>query len=76
MPRLRLMLVRILRPQTWRVRRQLSTPSRVDLDLDLPALGGPGWFDSSWDLTQGLRMREGLPSDARLDEWIEATLRA
>ena len=76
MPRLSLKLIRLLRPQTWRVRRSLSAASRVDLDLDSPALGGPGWFDSSWDLTQGLSMREGLPSDARLDEWIAVSLRS
>ena len=37
---------------------------------------GPGWFDSSWDLSRGLEVREGLPGDARLNEWIEACLRA
>jgi hypothetical protein len=37
-------------------------------------LQGPGWFDSSWDLRQGLEVREGLPADARLHEWIEACL--
>jgi hypothetical protein len=36
---------------------------------------GPGWFDSSWDLRQGLEVREGLPADARLHEWIEVCLR-
>ena len=36
---------------------------------------GPGWFDSSWDLQSGLEVREGLPGDAQLHEWIEACLR-
>ena len=76
MPRFSFKHFRLFRPQTWRLRRSLIPASRVDLDLDSPALGGPGWFDSSWDLTQGLSTHEGLPSDARLDEWIEATLRA
>lgn len=37
---------------------------------------GPGWFDSSWDLQRGLEVREGLPGDAQLHEWIEVCLRA
>ena len=37
---------------------------------------GPGWFDSSWDLQRGLEVREGLPGDPQLDEWIEACLRS
>ena len=31
---------------------------------------GPGWFDSSWELVNGLEVREGLPADAGLDEWL------
>ena len=31
---------------------------------------GPGWFHSSWELGQGLDVREGLPADAGLDEWL------
>ena len=38
--------------------------------------GGPGWFDSSWDLGRGLEVHEGLPVDASLYEWLEATLRS
>lgn len=37
---------------------------------------GPGWFDSSWDLTQGLEVREGLPADARPNEWLEHCVRS
>jgi len=37
---------------------------------------GPGWFDSSWDLQCGLEVREGLPGDAQLHEWIESCLRS
>lgn len=36
---------------------------------------GPGWFDSSWELGRGLEVREGLPGDARLNEWLAACLR-
>lgn len=38
--------------------------------------GGPGWFDSSWDLQRGLDVHEGLPEDAKLHEWIEVCLRS
>ena len=31
--------------------------------------------ESSWDLRRGLTVREGLPPDAGLDEWLEAMLR-
>jgi len=31
---------------------------------------GPGWFDSSWELANGVEVREGLPADAGLDEWL------
>ena len=39
-------------------------------------VNGPGWFDSSWDLESGLDVREGLPGDARLNEWLTVCLRA
>ncbi len=38
---------------------------------DAPEAGGPGWFDSSWDLQSGLDVREGLPDEARLREWTD-----
>ena len=44
-------------------------------DQEAP-LHGPGWFDSSWDLMCGLDVREGLPGDARLNEWLTVCLRA
>lgn len=37
---------------------------------------GPGWFESSWELVRGVEVREGLPGDAQLHEWIEACLLA
>jgi hypothetical protein len=33
---------------------------------------GPGWFDSSWELTQGLDVCEDLPGDAPLQQWLSA----
>jgi len=35
---------------------------------------GPGWFDSSWELVNGLEVREGLPGDAGLHEWLAVCL--
>lgn len=35
---------------------------------------GPGWYDSSWDLRRGLIVREGLPRDAQLHEWLQHEL--
>ena len=35
---------------------------------------GPGWFDSSWELENGLDVREGLPADAGLEEWLAVCL--
>jgi hypothetical protein len=37
---------------------------------------GPGWYDSSWALRCGLVVREGLPADAQLHEWLEQHLRS
>ena len=38
------------------------------------ALAGPGWYDSSHELSRGLDVREGLPSDAPLDDWLRLWL--
>ena len=38
--------------------------------------GGPGWFDSSWDLHRGLEVREGWSDGERVHGWIEDFLRA
>jgi hypothetical protein len=38
--------------------------------------GGPGWFDSSWDLRRGLEVRESWSGDERVHGWIEDFLRA
>ncbi|MEO6031447.1 MAG: hypothetical protein ABIP61_06030 [Burkholderiaceae bacterium] len=52
-------------------------PTDLGLHLDPDREGaarGPGWFDSSWELQCGLEVREGLPVDARLHEWLMAAL--
>jgi hypothetical protein len=51
--------------------RSLRALDLIDAD-ELPR--GPGWFDSSWDLNRGLEVREGLPADVRLNEWLTVCL--
>ena len=66
---------------SMRALRSLDAP---DDELAAPCLmadhhkpsKGPGWFDSSWDLESGLEVLEGLPGDARLNEWLTVCLRA
>lgn len=36
--------------------------------------GGPGWYDSSWDLVRGLDIAEVPDLEAELTPWIEACL--
>ena len=57
--------------------REMPLPAaEPTLDDADDRLRGPGWFDSSWDLQHGLEVREGLPGDPQLNEWIEACLRS
>jgi hypothetical protein len=51
----------------------VMTEDDSDMTLD-PSDGGPGWYGSSWDLRRGLTVREGLPADAQLNEWLECHL--
>jgi hypothetical protein len=62
----------------------INAPSKIDGEVDesvpddeaveereqIPA-GGPGFFDSSFDLLRGLDVREGPPGDPKLNEWLE-----
>ena len=66
-----------LRSRTRHESAVISMLPAAEVVLDDPAerLGGPGWFDSSWDLQRGLEVREGLPGDPQLNEWIEVCLR-
>ena len=59
-----------------RTLRAFAADTLSDLG-ELDALGacGPGWFDSSWELGHGLDVREGLPGDAGLYEWLDVCLR-
>ena len=57
----------------WAKRSNVSERSfrTMHLDADPEILLGPGWFDSSWDLEQGLLVREGPPGDAKMLEWLD-----
>jgi hypothetical protein len=55
-------------PPPRRVDSSFSTEPVGESD-ESNALNRAGWFESSIDLMQGLEVREGLPSDASLDEW-------
>ena len=62
------------RPQPRRERSSapiVEAHATVHDDLE-QAPRGPGWFDSSWDLRCGLVVREGLPDDVGLGEWLAA----
>ncbi len=62
----------------WRHRGRAG--SRRFQMMDLPALRdlplGPGWFDSSWDLGQGLAVEVAVPGDPSFQAWIDAQARA
>lgn len=45
----------------------LSAMERDDIE-ETP--GGPGWFDSSRELVNGLEVTESAPGDAALNEWV------
>lgn len=52
----------------------LSTQGLLSPDMDATpsTLNGPGWYDSSWDLIQGLVVRESTAAGAgRLDDWSQ-----
>ena len=55
-----------------------AAPGRFRM-MDLQALHemtlGPGWFDSSWDLDQGLAVDVAVPGDPPFQAWIEAQAR-
>ena len=57
----------------WRAR---CDASRASAEPARDSLGGPGWYESSFDLRHGLDVREGLPAEPQLHEWIESCLRA
>ena len=68
-----IVVTRLARPAVSQ--RSLRALALVD-DQDDEVPQGPGWFDSSWELIRGLEVNEGSPSDARLNDWLEACLRS
>ena len=61
----------------WRAREPVA-PGRFRM-MDLQPLHemtlGPGWFDSSWDLDQGLAVEVAVPGEPPFQAWIEAQAR-
>ena len=46
--------------------------SALDFDAAQKSLNGPGWYDSSWDLVNGLVVRESTAAGVgRLDDWAQ-----
>ena len=70
----------LIRPLAALAGRQAIVSSRTLRALrfidDDEAPRGPGWFNSSWELGRGLDVREGLPCDAGLYEWLDVCLRS
>ena len=60
-------------PLVERAFARFSKPTvALDFDTSQAALSGPGWYDSSWDLIQGLVVRETTAAGAgRLDDWSQ-----
>jgi len=52
-----------------------SLPPRHDGREPACRTGGPGWFDSSWDLRHGLEVHESWSDDERVHGWIQDFLR-
>jgi len=52
-----------------------TSPLRHEDRGNTSRVAGPGWFDSSWDLSRGLEVREGWSDDERVHGWIEDFLR-
>ncbi|MEO8279324.1 MAG: hypothetical protein ABI564_06495 [Ideonella sp.] len=43
---------------------------------DIGVIASSGWFDSTWELANGLDIAEGMPSDLPLDGWLQFYLAA
>ena len=48
----------------------LEVMEREDAKTTEEASSGPGWFDSSRELTRGLEVTESVPGDSALNDWI------
>jgi hypothetical protein len=65
----------VVPPNTLRALRALRLDD-AEVAAEVPEPQGPGWFDSSWELVRGLDVREGLPGDAGVYEWLDVCLRS
>ncbi len=48
----------------------------LDAGADEAEIGSSGWFNSTWELANGLDIAEGLPTDLPLDGWLQFYLAA
>jgi hypothetical protein len=55
-------------------RRALAAGAPTDEPEPDELSKGPGWFDSSWELVHGLEVREGLPANPSVNEWLTVCL--
>jgi hypothetical protein len=62
-------------PEPARQGRTALPDDDADGSGTVAASGGPGWYESSSDLLRGLEVREGLPGDASIGEWLSMHLR-
>lgn len=52
----------------------VCTPMALDMSR-FRAVVGPGWYESSRDLSRGLTVLEGLPAELALKDWLESSRR-
>ena len=69
--RARPLLAEVFELQPPRAASAIHLPSS---DADDSAV--KGWFDSTWELQQGLDVAEGLPADLPLEAWLQVYLQA
>lgn len=48
----------------------------LDAGAAADEIGSSGWFNSTWELANGLDIAEGLPADLPLDGWLQFYLAA
>ncbi len=63
-----------LQPPTGASTIALAPEPRAALEPPAAAPAGAGWFESTWELQQGLDLAEGLPVDMPLEAWLEVYL--
>lgn len=65
----------VARPALRLLPPKIRVDGEASADDDLGDLGGPGWYDSSWDLSCGLDVAEVPQIEAVLDGLSAADLR-